>query len=138
MKIELKQKKDLLFEGSNEQGAKIDIGISEEVEHDVVRPMQMLLMAIAGCSSVDIITILKKQRQTIDDYRVEVNGHRIQDKIPAIFESIEVRYFFEGDIKPAKIKRAIELSLNTYCSVTKIIEQSATINYTTYLNNKII
>ena len=107
MKIELNQKDGLLFEGTNELGAKIDIGISDNPAVIPVRPMQLLLMAIAGCSSVDIVTILMKQRQIVDSYRVEVNGHRVEDRIPSIFENIEISFFFEGDIKPSKIRKAI-------------------------------
>lgn len=100
-----------------------------------VRPMQMLLMALGGCSAIDIIGILNKQNQEIKDFSIEVNGDR-EDKVPSLFEAIVVSFFFEGDLDPAKVKRAVSLSMEKYCSVSKTLEKTAIIEYKIFLNKE--
>ena len=134
MKIELNHKKDLLFEGTNEQGSTVSIGISSDTETKATRPMELLLMGLAGCSSVDVIGILKKQKQEVTHYSVNVEAERVK-AIPAIFKSITVTFHLEGNIQAAKAQRAIDLSVHKYCSVGKILEETATIKTQLILNN---
>lgn len=139
MKIELNRiDSDYHFELKNERGHKTYIDSKAAVGgHDLApSPMEYVLMGVAGCSSIDIISILKKQKQEITDYKVEVNGIRekIEDATP--FKVIEVTVFLEGEIVPAKAKRAAKLSFEKYCSVSKTLEPTATIEYKVIVNNE--
>lgn len=139
MKIQLKRiDNDYHFELKNERGHITHIDSKAAVGgHDLApSPMEYVLMGVAGCSSIDIISILKKQRQEITDYKVEVNGIRekVEDATP--FKTIEVTIFLEGDIKPEKAKRAAQLSFEKYCSVSKTLEPTATIDYKVVVNNE--
>jgi putative redox protein len=80
-------------------------------------PMELLLMALGGCTAVDVISILKKKRERVTDYRVEVRGHR-RDEHPRAFTRIEVRHVVRGHGVSAKaVAAAVELSETKYCSV---------------------
>lgn len=140
MKIDLNYyQTDLVFEAKGSSGVPILLGqTAEGSELKTTRPMELLLMSLASCSSVDIVRILKTQKQSIDDYRVEVNANRQEGRVPALFDTINLKYVFEGDISPLKIERAVNLSLEKYCSVYKILEPTAKINYELVLNGKII
>ena len=81
------------------------------------RPMQLLLNALAACSSIDVISILKKQRQEIQDYEVTVNGEREPNTEPSLWKNIEMNFEITGNVDEDKAKRAVEISLNKYCSV---------------------
>lgn len=133
MKIELHQKNGLLFESQNALGHTINIGVSENTNDNAIRPMELLLMGIAGCSSIDVIGILKKQRQQIDDYKVVVHGERLK-AIPALFKTIHIEFHLEGEIQQKKALQAIHLSIDKYCSVSKILDQTANITTQLILN----
>lgn len=92
-----------------------------------VRPMENLLMAFAGCSSIDIVTMLKKMRQNLVDLDVEVEGFREEGAIPAVFVRMHIHYILTGDLKKEKVEQAIDMSLGKYCSVSKMLEKSAEI-----------
>ena len=137
MKIKLKQyDKQLLFKANNSNGNSLLVGISEDKNLDVFRPMELLLVGLASCSSLDIVKILHKQRQFDFKYDVQVESTRRENEIPSIFKEITLHFIFEGSISEIKIKKAVNLSLEKYCSVSKIIEQTASINYSITLNGK--
>jgi putative redox protein len=127
---------DLLFDVTNESGYIVKLGLTDDKIIESVRPMELLLMSLASCSSMDVIKILKTQKQVIEDYKVHVNGIRQDGVVPALFETIEVSFIFRGDLSPSKVKRAVNLSLDKYCSVSKIIEETAKINVKIILNDK--
>ncbi len=125
MKISLKRLDDAFhFEAKNEDGKTVQMDAAEKIggRNQGVRPMQMLLMGLAGCSSIDIILILKKQKQQIDDFQVEVEGE--QEKLEdaaKVFTDIQVHFQMKGTIDPAKAQRAVSLSMEKYCSVEKTL-----------------
>ncbi|MFT5763899.1 MAG: putative redox protein [Saprospiraceae bacterium] len=90
-------------------------------------PMQAVLMAIAGCSTIDIVMILQKMRQDLRDIKVEVEGTR-RDEIPKVFTKIHMHYKLYGEIKAEKAEQAIALSTEKYCSVSKMLEKAAEIS----------
>ncbi len=92
-----------------------------------VRPMQLLLMAMAGCSSIDIVMILKKMRQNLENLDVEVEGFSEEGAVPSVFTKIHIHYVLSGDLKEEKVKKAIDMSLDKYCSVSKMLEKAAEI-----------
>ncbi len=82
-----------------------------------VRPMQTLLMGLGGCSAIDVMSILKKQRQEVTDYKINISGEREQGKEPSLWKSVRIEFHLYGNIDPDKADRAVDLSVNKYCSV---------------------
>ncbi len=136
MKINLKRTDNALaMEAENADGNKIQMDASEQAGGNAsgVSPMESVLMAAAGCSSIDILDILKKQRLEVGDLKVEVEGERAEDP-PKVFTDIKMIFRIEGELPEAKVKRAAELSITKYCSVSKMLEKTAQISYDVYLN----
>jgi putative redox protein len=88
-----------------------------------VRPMQILLMGLAGCSAIDVLTILKKQRQEVRDYKMVVNGEREKGKEPSLWQTVEVEFHLWGNIDKDKAQKAVELSIEKYCSVAATFQK---------------
>lgn len=87
-----------------------------------VRPMEMLLLGLGGCSSFDVISILKKARQNVSNCRVELEAERAEG-VPAVFTKIHLTFIVEGnDLKESQVKRAVELSAEKYCSASIMLE----------------
>jgi putative redox protein len=119
MKIELKRLNDAVhFEGTGSGDVKIHIDGSEAIGGQGlgVRPMELVLMALGSCSSLDLISILKKQRQEITDFSVDVNAER-KEEAPNIFTKIHILFRLSGTIDEAKAEKAAELAVKKYCSV---------------------
>lgn len=93
------------------------------------RPMEMLLMGLAGCSAIDVILILQKQKQVIDDFRMTVDGLREKDVTPSPFQKIHITYKLKGTLDENRVKRAIDLSMDKYCSATAQFRPTAEITY---------
>ena len=129
---------DYLFEVTNNNGHKVLLDNKSKIEGKVegVSPMELLLMALAGCSSIDIIAILNKQKINPTDLKMDVEGDRILDVVPSLFYKIKVNVRLEGDIPPGKAKRAVSLSFDKYCSVAKTLEYSTPIKYSIFLNGE--
>ncbi len=128
MKITLKRLDDAFhLEAVNEDGCKIETDGAPKIggSNKGMRPMQLLLAAAGSCSSIDIILILKKQKQNLKDLEVEVTAEREQGKVPSLFSDIHIHFKFFGDVLNAKAKRAVDLSVEKYCSVVKILEKTA-------------
>jgi putative redox protein len=95
--------------------------------------MEMVLMGLAGCSALDVIHILEKQqKEPLEDLVVTVRGARA-DATPAVYTDIALHFEASGPIDAHKFERAVKLSMEKYCSVTKMLEKSATITFTTSL-----
>lgn len=92
-------------------------------------PMQLLLVAIGGCSAIDIVHILKKQKQQINAFSVEVDGEREKVEEHSVWKTITIHYKLIGNIDPEKALRAARLSHEKYCSVSKALEFSSTIYF---------
>jgi putative redox protein len=138
MKVTLNRVNDNFhFQLKNERGFIVDVDNKAEFGGDDLgaSPMELLLMGVAGCSAIDIITILKKQRQIISSFKAEVEGTRVQIEDAKPFKEITVVFFLEGKIDADKVMRAAELSFDKYCSVSKTLEPTATIHFKVILNN---
>ncbi len=123
---------------TNESGNTVLMDASKDIggEESAFRPMQLLLAALGGCSTIDIVMILKKQRQKIDALEVEIEADRIKVGEASIFKNIHLIFKAKGVIKPEKLEQAIKLSLDKYCSVAKTLEPTATITYSYTINNE--
>lgn len=142
MKIKLKRINDAVhLQATNEQGNTIDIDGSDSIGGQGMgpRPMQLLLMGLGGCSSMDVLSILNKQKVVLTDYNINIDAKRDEANTPSLFTDIHVEFLFEGEIgekELKKINRAVDLSMNKYCSVTKIMEKTANITWSIYINGQ--
>jgi putative redox protein len=137
MQVNIKRIDDAFgFEAENETHKKFIMDANPSIggNGQGFSPMQTLLAAIGGCSSIDIVSILKKQKQEINDFHITIDAEREQGKEPSLFTTIHVKYHLKGNIDPEKAKRAAELSIEKYCSVAKILEKTAKITYEVILN----
>lgn len=96
-----------------------------------VRPMELLLMGLGSCSAIDVVLILKKQRQEVLDFRISVEGDRVEeeDTKRSPFRKVHIHYFFKGNLDPDKVQRAVQLSMEKYCSATAQFEALAEISH---------
>ncbi|GAB2827365.1 OsmC family protein [Ferruginibacter profundus] len=119
---------DFGFEAKDANGHIVHMDSSDESggQNFGIRPMQMLLMGLGGCSAIDIVMILKKQRQTVDDFSIKVTGEREAGKEPSLWANAKITFFLKGDIDKEKAYRACELSMNKYCSVAETLRKSGT------------
>ena len=124
------------FELKNERGHIVNVDSRPEFGGDDMgaSPMELVLMGVAGCSAIDMISILKKQRQEITSFKAEVDGERVQIGDAKPFKNIYVVFYLEGDINSEKAAKAAQLSFEKYCSVSKTLEPTATIHYKVILN----
>ena len=139
MKITLERKNDNFhFELKNERGHIVNVDSRPEFGGDNMgaSPMELVLMGVAGCSGIDMISILKKQRQEITSFKAEVEGERVQVDEAKPFKDIHVVFYLEGNIKGDKAAKAAQLSFDKYCSVSKTLEPNVTIHYKVVLNGE--
>ena len=125
------------FEGVNSAGNTVIVEGSPEIggEGQGMRPMELLLVSLASCSSMDVVSILKKMRQPLEDLRVEVEGQRATDQVPAVFTKIHLRFVLKGDLRPDRVEEAIRLSVDKYCSVGRMLDKTAEITYEWTMND---
>lgn len=137
MKITLNRiNDDFLFECTNSAGNSILLDNTSQPGAKGVSPMESVLMAVAGCSGIDMVTILKKQRQNVTKFSAEVEGERIPVDDAKPFKSILVKFFVDGDVDPAKAQKAAQLSFEKYCSVSKTLEPNVTVNHEVTVNGE--
>lgn len=138
IKINLKKNSGYHFEALNEEGHVVNIDASPDIggKGKGVRPMQLLLMGLGGCGGIDIVNILNKQKQTIEDFEIFVEGEREKDVTPSLYKKIEIVFALKGKLDEDKVKRAVSLSVDKYCSVKATLDKTAEINYRIELNGK--
>jgi putative redox protein len=138
MKIEL-QRIDSAFqmEAKDAEGnvVRMDAGVVTGGKGAGVRPMQLLLMGLGGCSAIDVLLILKKQKQDVEDFRISIEGEREPGKEPSLWQDIQLVFHFKGNVEKDKAQRAVDLSMKKYCSVAATLEKSgAKISYSIKVN----
>lgn len=137
MQIHLKRLNDHVhFEATNTDGNTVLFDGSPQIggQNLGVRPMESLLMSLAACSSIDVVSILKKQKIELTDLQVHVTAERDASKVPSLFKSIDVAFLLEGNLPEAKAQRAVQLSFEKYCSVAKTLEPTSALTYSVTLN----
>jgi len=125
-KIRVEWLGELRFRGTNADGRSAIMDATDEKGHPAgVTPMQLLLMALGGCTGIDIVSILKKQRQNLTGFAVNITGHR-RSEPPRYYEMIHVEYVLKGSgLDDKKVRRAIQLSEEKYCSVRAMLMDKA-------------
>lgn len=130
MYIELNQQgKSYNFIANNEQNNKVSIDASPAIggQNLGARPMELLIMGVGGCSGIDVVNILSKQKIEVEDLQVKITAEREPDAVPSLFQTIHLVFVFKGAIDKNKAERAVNLSLEKYCSAAKTLEKTATI-----------
>lgn len=120
------------FTGSADSGFEVNLGTDPSVggDDDGLRPMELLAIGLAGCTAMDVISILQKKRQQVTAFETRVHAERAPEH-PKVFTHILVTYYFEGhEIDPVAIERAIELSSTKYCPAQAMLEKAVEIEHT--------
>jgi putative redox protein len=120
------------FLGQTESGHKVkmDIALEKGGENTGPPPIQLLLVALGGCTGIDVVSILEKKRANLEGMEINLEAEQAEN-YPKVFRKINIEFIFQGkDLKEADIKNAIELSKNKYCSIGVMLEKTAEINYT--------
>ncbi len=120
---------DYQFETLDEAGQvmKMDIPTDQGGHGNGVRPMQVLLSALGGCSGVDVVMILKKQKETIEQFEMVIQGDRAVGKEPALWETIHVTFKLKGTMTKDKAEKACALSMDKYCSVAATLRAAGAV-----------
>lgn len=132
MKLHLKQiGKPFHLQATNETGNTVEMDGSPEIGGTNLgtRPMELLVMGLMGCSSIDVLMILGKKKVEIEDYQVSASAEREKVGDAKLFSAIELLFKIKGTGNEAQYRQAIELSLQKYCSVAKTLEKTAKISY---------
>lgn len=131
---------DFHFEAKGSSPIPVHIDAAEGIGgHNAgARPMELLLMGLGGCTAIDVILILKKQRQIVEDFQIRVSGDRekIEGTEKTPFRQINIQFELKGQIDGAKALKAIQMSMDKYCSATAQLEPSSTITHTLVLNGE--
>jgi putative redox protein len=118
---------------------KIDIPEDQGGHGDGLRPMQTVLAALCGCSAVDVISILKKQRQPLSDLVIKVDGERQKGMEPALWEKVHLLFQITGEVELSKASRAVQLSMDKYCSVAETLRRAgAEITWQVMVNETLV
>ncbi|WP_353571183.1 OsmC family protein [Candidatus Albibeggiatoa sp. nov. BB20] len=131
MKTRIKWIEDVCLLAESDSGHGVIIDGAPEIggKNLGVRPMEMLLMGLGGCTSMDVLSILKKQRQNITDCQIEIEAERATE-IPKIFTKIHLHFIIKGqNLKESAVERAISLSAEKYCSASAMLEKAAEITH---------
>jgi len=131
MKLRVKWLDNMSFVGESASGHSVVMdGPPEAGGRDLgVRPMEMLLLGLGGCSSFDVVSMLKKSRQDITNCEVEITATRA-DSQPKVFTDIHLHFIVEGNnINETKVARAISLSAEKYCSASIMLGKTATVTH---------
>ena len=122
--------------GTNERGNEVhmDSTLGESNGRLGAGPMQLLIMGLGGCSGIDVLSILKKSRQKVEDFSIDLTAKRMDGEIPSLFEKIHVHFTLTGDLDSEKVRRAIELSIGKYCSVAETLRTTAEITFSYTVN----
>ena len=131
MKAEVKWAGDARFDGQSETGHTVIMDGAPEYggQNQGVRPMELLLLGMGGCSAFDVVLILKKARQEISDCVVQLNADRAESE-PKVFTKIHAHFVVSGkDLSEKHVARAVELSANKYCSASIMLGKTAEITH---------
>ena len=120
------------FIGETESGNKIrmDIAIEKGGGNTGPTPMELVLLALGGCTGLDVVSILEKKRAKLEGMEIKIEAERTENH-PKVFKKIKIEYLFKGkDLKESDLKTAIELSQEKYCSVSAMLNKTAELSYT--------
>lgn len=131
-KIEVKFVDGMTFIGKGESNHWVVMDGAETVggSDAGTRPMELVLIALGGCTGMDVVSILRKKRVKFDKFEMKISGERAEEH-PKVYTKIDIEYIIYGkEINPKDVEHAIELSQSKYCSVSAMLKKSgAQVNY---------
>jgi len=129
MKAVIKQVKGCAFVGKSDSNHWTAFDVPKETcgSDAATHPMEMVLLALGSCSGADVVSILEKKKIVLDGFEINIDAERA-DTYPMVFKKIHLEYVFYGkDVNPVHVERAIELSMEKYCSVSAMLKKSVEI-----------
>jgi len=138
MEINLVRKNNKFnFEAQNQSGQTVELDANPAIGGDGkgFRPMEMLLIGLGGCSGIDMVNVLTKQKEVIGDMKIRITATRKEEEVPAIFDLINIHFDLYGQLNNQKVERALNLTFEKYCSVSNILSRSATIDFSYTIHN---
>jgi len=128
----VKLDKRMTFHGTADSGfaVKMDAHPSVGGDDDGVRPLELLLIGLGGCTAMDVVSILRKKRQELNGYEIQLHADRAEEH-PKVFTAVTIKHIVRGrGVDPKAVERAIELSATKYCSAHAMLSKTATITST--------
>ena len=126
-KVQTTWKGGMLFESTN-PGGNLQISDGEEPNQEAYRPKALMLASLAGCSGLDVASLLKKMRAEVDEFTIDVEAN-LTDEHPKFYDKVKVIYnFYASDFKKDKIEKSVKLSVDRYCGVMEMFRQFAEIS----------
>ncbi|MEH7400238.1 MULTISPECIES: OsmC family protein [Bacillaceae] len=131
MKTSIKWDGKLAFSGIAPSGHEIKMDTAESLggDNSAPTPVELLINAVAGCTAIDIVLILEKMRLKLTSFEIEVNGERAEEH-PKRFTDIHLHYILGGELDTEKVRKAIKLSKDKYCSVAHSLNANITASFT--------
>lgn len=139
VEVHIERKNDaVLFEITNANEAKIHVDGPENIGGENLghRPMELILSALATCGAFEVVEILKKQRQLLEEMSVKVVGHRAEGAAARPFTHIDMQFYLTGTIKRKKAERALDLAMDKYCSVKASLHPDIKVTYHITINGE--
>ena len=130
---------NMVFESDNPRWPSIMMDASKDFggTNSGMAPKAMMLSSLAGCSGLDIVSILNKMKVKIDDFKMEIIGE-LTDEDPKYYHAVTVNYHFYGkNLKEIKIKKAVDLSVEKYCGVMEMFRRFAKVNIAIHYHNNL-
>ena len=130
-------KENMLFESDNPSGEILFMDAPDEgIENKGLRPKAMMLSSLAGCSGLDVVSLLKKMRAEVADFKMVVHAE-LTEEHPKYYHKVAVEYHFYGsNLQEDKINKAVKLSIDQYCGVMEMFSQFAKVTTEVYLHEK--
>lgn len=128
----------MAFESTNPSGLrlKMDAGPEDGGEGAGLRPKALMLSALAGCSGLDVASLIKKMKLQVDDFHIETIAN-LTDEHPKYYDKVRIEYHFYGpNLDEAKLQRAVDLSIEKYCGVMEMFRRFAKLEINTIFHNK--
>ena len=130
-------KENMVFESDNPSGETLFMDAPDEgIENKGLRPKALMLSSLAGCSGLDVVSLLKKMRAEVDDFKMVVHGE-LTEEHPRYYHKVVIEYHFYGsELQEDKINKAVKLSVDQYCGVMEMFRQFAKVTTEVYLHKQ--
>jgi len=130
-------KENMVFESDNPSGETLFMDAPDEgIENKGLRPKALMLSSLAGCSGLDVVSLLKKMRAEVNDFKMVVHGE-LTEEHPRYYHKVVIEYHFYGnDLQEDKINKAVKLSVDQYCGVMEMFRQFAKVTTEVYLHKQ--
>ena len=130
-------KENMVFESDNPSGETLFMDAPDEgIENKGLRPKALMLSSLAGCSGLDVVSLLKKMRAEVNDFKMVVHGE-LTEEHPRYYHKVVIEYHFYGnDLQEDKINKAVKLSVDQYCGVMEMFRQFAKVTTEVYFHKQ--